>query len=71
MLFPRLILQGFVWHACHFEWHDVSRKTLASSMEQDMIAAVTDPKDNSRLSCQVIVTEDMDGMVVSLPASQF
>jgi 2Fe-2S ferredoxin len=40
-------------------------------MENDLLACVTDPKDNSRLSCQIKVTDDLDGLVVHLPESQF
>lgn len=38
--------------------------------EQDMLACAIDPQDNSRLSCQIVLTDAMDGLVVRLPASQ-
>lgn len=41
------------------------------SMESSMLDAVLEPRENSRLSCQVDVTEAMDGMTVHLPASQY
>ncbi|MEW2395564.1 2Fe-2S iron-sulfur cluster-binding protein [Streptomyces sp. NPDC046862] len=39
-------------------------------MEEAMIEAAFDVRPTSRLSCQVQVTEDTDGLVVRLPASQ-
>jgi len=29
-----------------------------------------EPKKNSRLSCQIIVSDDLDGLVVHIPAKQ-
>lgn len=43
----------------------------ASATENDMLECVLDPKENSRLSCQVEVTDAMDGLVVHLPESQY
>jgi ferredoxin, 2Fe-2S len=42
-----------------------------SAMEKDMLDCVLEPQANSRLSCQLLVTADMDGLVVRLPESQF
>ena len=41
-----------------------------SSMEQSMLDFANDLQDNSRLSCQIRVTEALDGLVVRLPTSQ-
>jgi len=50
---------------------DWSAKTgEASSMEQSMLDFANDVEDTSRLSCQIKVTEELDGLVVRLPASQ-
>jgi 2Fe-2S ferredoxin len=39
--------------------------------ERDVLdLAVTDPRDNSRLSCQIRVTDDLDGLTVDLPEQQ-
>lgn len=38
--------------------------------EKDLLEMVIDPADNSRLSCQIEVTEELDGLVVRLPKSQ-
>ena len=43
----------------------------ASEMEKDMLACVLEPQPNSRLSCQITVTDELDGLVVRLPSSQF
>jgi 2Fe-2S ferredoxin len=38
--------------------------------EIDMIDMAYEPKKNSRLSCQLIISEDLDGLVVTTPAKQ-
>lgn len=38
--------------------------------ELDMLGCAIDVRDNSRLTCQVAVTPELDGLVVRLPASQ-
>lgn len=40
-------------------------------LELDMLDMHAEHFDGERLSCQVPVTEELDGLVVSLPASQF
>ncbi|MDQ7018671.1 MAG: 2Fe-2S iron-sulfur cluster-binding protein [Robiginitomaculum sp.] len=42
----------------------------AESMEESMLDFASDPKPESRLSCQITVTEDMDGLILRLPRSQ-
>lgn len=42
-----------------------------SETEEQMLECAIDPQDNSRLSCQIDVTEALDGLVVRLPESQF
>ena len=49
-------------------WAD--RLPPPASMELDTMDLVTDPQPNSRLSCQVVMTADLDGLVVRTPASQ-
>jgi 2Fe-2S ferredoxin len=41
-----------------------------SEFEEALLEAVCDPRPNSRLSCQVKVTEELDGLVVRVPAKQ-
>ena len=38
--------------------------------EKDMLDMAYDPKKNSRLSCQIIVTDDLDGLEVTTPVKQ-
>ena len=38
--------------------------------EEDMLDMAFEPKKNSRLSCQLIVTDQIDGLVVDLPEKQ-
>ena len=41
-----------------------------SPMEEDMLDFAFDVKPTSRLSCQIKVTEDLDGLVVTVPPRQ-
>ena len=41
-----------------------------SQMELDTLDMVTDPQQGSRLSCQVMVTAALDGLVVRTPERQ-
>jgi 2Fe-2S ferredoxin len=42
----------------------------AQESEQDMIDFVQDADKSSRLSCQIIITNDLDGIVVRMPKKQ-
>jgi 2Fe-2S ferredoxin len=42
----------------------------AEEAEIDMIDMAIEPKKNSRLSCQIIMTEELDGLVVTTPEKQ-
>ena len=42
----------------------------AEDAEVDMIDMAYEPKKNSRLSCQLILTEELDGIVVTTPEKQ-
>ena len=56
---------------CYIEKSWVDKVVPASEMEKALLDCVTDPEDNSRLSCQVIITDAHDGLMVHLPVSQF
>ena len=43
----------------------------ADDSEKAVIEYVVEPRINSRLSCQIEVTDAMDGLVVHLPESQY
>ena len=38
--------------------------------EQDMLDMAFEPKKNSRLSCQIQISDDIDGLEVNLPEKQ-
>jgi ferredoxin, 2Fe-2S len=42
----------------------------ASPMEAEMIEYTRHPRPNSRLSCQIVVSEALEGMEIEVPPSQ-
>jgi 2Fe-2S ferredoxin len=38
--------------------------------EQDMLDMAYEPKKNSRLSCQIVISDQLDGLEVSTPIKQ-
>lgn len=56
---------------CYVDEAWVSRLPAAGGMEKDMLECVLEPRPNSRLSCQIVVTDALDGLVIRLPESQF
>lgn len=56
---------------CYVDEAWVNKIAAPEEQEQDLLEAVVEPKENSRLSCQIFVTEDMEGFTVHLPASQY
>ena len=57
---------------CHVYVDDAwAEKTgHAEPMEEDMLDFAFDVRPNSRLSCQIRVRDDLDGLVVRTPARQ-
>ena len=57
---------------CHVyvkeDWFDKINKK--NEGEDDMLDQAFEPKKNSRLSCQIIVSDDLDGLVVDMPEKQ-
>ena len=57
---------------CHVyvkeEWFNKIPK--AEEAEVDMIDMAYEPKQNSRLSCQIIVSDELDGLEVTTPEKQ-
>ena len=49
-------------------WREATGKPQA--MEESMLDFAYEPKENSRLSCQILVTEALDGLIVRLPEFQ-
>ena len=57
---------------CHVyvndEWYNMLDEKTEG--EDDMIDQAYDPKKNSRLSCQITVSDKIEGLVVRLPEKQ-
>ena len=56
---------------CHVivdpEWYDLLRE--ASEDEEDMLDLAFNLSKTSRLGCQIVITEELDGLTVQLPAA--
>lgn len=50
-------------------WRDKTGKP--SQMEEDMLDFAFDVRESSRLSCQIKLTPELDGLIVRVPAKQF
>ena len=57
---------------CHVYIDPVWRDTVGgpSEMEAEMLELARNTGDGSRLSCQIPVTEELDGLLVRMPESQ-
>jgi 2Fe-2S ferredoxin len=57
---------------CHVYVPEVWRELTgqAGADEAEMLECAINPAEGSRLSCQITVTEALEGLVVHLPASQ-
>ncbi len=49
----------------------LSKVGKPADMEEDMLDFAFDVRDESRLSCQIKVSDALDGLVVKVPAKQF
>jgi len=49
----------------------VDKLEAPEDMEQGMLEAAKDPKSNSRLICQVEMTEDLDGITLTVADNNF
>jgi len=58
---------------CHVYVEEAWREAVGppSEMEEDMLDFAFDVRPSSRLSCQIKVTEALDGLVVRVPEKQF
>ncbi len=63
---------GMACATCHVyvkeEWFDKLPKK--EDGEEDMLDMAFEPKKNSRLSCQVLVSNELNGLVVNIPSKQ-
>jgi len=58
---------------CHVYVDDAWRDKVGppSEMEEDMLDFAFDVRPSSRLSCQIKVTEALDGLILKVPEKQF
>ena len=63
---------GMACATCHVyvkdEWFD--KLPIKEDGEEDMLDMAHEPKKNSRLSCQIIVSDELDGLIVNIPSKQ-
>ena len=63
---------GMACAICHVyvneEWLD--KLPTKEDGEEDMLDMAFEPKQNSRLSCQLTVSDELDGLVVNIPSKQ-
>ena len=63
---------GMACATCHVyvneEWLD--KLPTKEDGEEDMLDMAFEPKKNSRLSCQIIVSDELDGLTVNIPSKQ-
>jgi ferredoxin len=55
---------------CHviIDRDDFDRLPFASEEEEDMLDLAAGARRTSRLSCQIVLTEDLDGLTVHIPS---
>lgn len=57
---------------CYIEGDEAKAKCgELDELEKDMLDFAFDVNENSRLACQIQVTDDLDGLVVKLPERQY
>jgi 2Fe-2S ferredoxin len=63
---------GMACATCHVyvneEWFD--KLPPKEDGEEDMLDMAFEPKKNSRLSCQITISDDLDGLTVNIPSNQ-
>ena len=63
---------GMACATCHVyvkeDWFNKLNKI--EDAEQDMIDMAFEPKKNSRLSCQLVVSDELNGLIVNIPSKQ-
>ena len=63
---------GMACATCHVyvkeEWLDKLPKK--EDGEEDMLDMAFEPKKNSRLSCQLVVSDELEGLIVNIPSKQ-
>ena len=63
---------GMACATCHVYVNDNLSDKLPKKEdgEEDMLDMAFEPRSNSRLSCQLIVSNELDGLIVNIPSKQ-
>ena len=63
---------GMACATCHVYVEDswFNKIPKAEEAEQDMIDMAYKPEKNSRLSCQIVVSDEINGLIVTTPEKQ-
>ena len=56
---------------CYLKPEWMAKVKPADEAEMAMLDGVLDQRDSSRLSCQIILSDELDGLTLDLPASQY
>ena len=56
---------------CYVEGDLAARVPAPSEEEAVMVDCALHVRENSRLSCQIVYTEDLDGIEIGIPESQY
>lgn len=56
---------------CYIDEAWVDKTGAPDEMEDAMLDGILDRQPGSRLSCQITLTEELDGLIVRLPESQY
>lgn len=56
---------------CYVDEAWLEKLGRAEGLEAELLSGTSEPRSNSRLSCQIDVTDDLDGLVVRLPEFQY
>ena len=63
---------GMACATCHVyvndEWFD--KLPSKDDGEEDMLDMAFEPKKNSRLSCQITISDELDGLIINIPSKQ-
>ena len=63
---------GMACATCHVyvkeDW--LNKLPTKEDGEEDMLDMAFEPKTNSRLSCQITVSDELDGLIVDIPSKQ-
>ena len=63
---------GMACATCHVYVQDkwLNKLPKKEDGEEDMLDMAFEPRQNSRLSCQLVVSDDLDGLIVNIPSKQ-